>query len=80
MASDSTVIGKYRAGFSECAGEVSRYLQSIDGLDPTIRGRLLQHLNDCTHKLAAMQVMQDQQSMQQQLAASNHQVTLKRLK
>jgi len=47
---DPSVLPKYRAGFSECAEEVSRYLSSIDGLSAEMRMRLLSHLSDCmTH-------------------------------
>ncbi|KAJ1526697.1 hypothetical protein ONE63_008277 [Megalurothrips usitatus] len=42
-ATDPTVINKYRAGFSECAGEVGRF----PGLEPAVRRRLLQHLAAC---------------------------------
>ena len=50
-AADSTVVGKYRAGFSECAQEVTRYLSQVDGLSPDTTGRLLQHLNACAHRM-----------------------------
>lgn len=39
-AADPQVINKFRAGYSECAGEVGRF----PGLDPVVRRRLLQHL------------------------------------
>ena len=42
-ATDPTVINKYRAGFTECAGEVGRF----PGLEPAVRRRLLQHLAAC---------------------------------
>ena len=35
------------SGFNECAAEVSRYLNTIDGVDPDIRARLLNHLANC---------------------------------
>ncbi len=50
-AADSTVVGKYRAGFSECAQEVTRYLSQVDGLSPDTRGRLMQHLGACVHRI-----------------------------
>ena len=50
-AADSTVVGKYRAGFSECAQEVTRYLSQVDGLSPDTRGRLMQHLGSCVQRL-----------------------------
>lgn len=45
---DPQVINKYRAGFSECAGEVGRF----PGLEPTVRRRLLQHLATCLNSTA----------------------------
>lgn len=42
-AADPAVLNKFRAGFSECAGEVGRF----PGLDPAVRRRLLQHLASC---------------------------------
>ena len=50
-AADSTVVGKYRAGFSECAQEVTRYLSQVDGLSPDTRGRLMQHLGTCVQRM-----------------------------
>ena len=50
-AADSTVVGKYRAGFSECAQEVTRYLSQVDGLSPDTRGRLMQHLGTCVTRM-----------------------------
>lgn len=37
-------MARYRAGYNECASEVSRYLMSLDGLDAQVRARLLSHL------------------------------------
>ncbi|KAG8269339.1 hypothetical protein J6590_004632 [Homalodisca vitripennis] len=42
-ATDPQVLNKFRAGFSECAGEVGRF----PGLEPPVRRRLLQHLANC---------------------------------
>ncbi|XP_022203298.2 mucin-5AC-like [Nilaparvata lugens] len=39
---DPHVLNKFRAGFSECAGEVGRF----PGLEPPVRRRLLQHLTN----------------------------------
>ncbi|XP_075237144.1 bHLH transcriptional repressor hairy [Lycorma delicatula] len=39
-ATDPQILNKFRAGFSECAGEVGRF----PGLEPPVRKRLLQHL------------------------------------
>ncbi|KDR07936.1 protein hairy [Zootermopsis nevadensis] len=42
-ATDPSVLNKFRAGFSECAGEVGRF----PGLESPVRRRLLQHLANC---------------------------------
>lgn len=57
----SAVLNKYRAGFQECTREVSRFLESPDlaltpgaptpALDPTIKQRLLRHLDTCVAEL-----------------------------
>ena len=52
-ATDNTVVSKYRAGFQECAQEVTRYLGQVDGLHPQTQGRLLQHLTNCLQRPAA---------------------------
>lgn len=39
-------MGKFRAGFSECATEVGKY----PGLDPVVKRRLLQHLANCLNQ------------------------------
>ncbi|XP_069677173.1 protein hairy [Periplaneta americana] len=42
-ATDPSVLNKFRAGFTECAGEVGRF----PGLESPVRKRLLQHLANC---------------------------------
>ena len=48
---DPTVLSKYRAGFSECATEVSRYVSKIDGVDNGMKQRLISHLSNCVQSL-----------------------------
>ncbi|XP_054733043.1 protein hairy isoform X1 [Anastrepha obliqua] len=43
QAADPKVINKFKAGFADCANEVSRF----PGLDPAVKRRLLQHLSNC---------------------------------
>ena len=66
MAADSSVLSKYRAGFNECASEISRYLGTIDGLDTDVRARLLCHLSTCVSSIntAAPQVPSYQANQQ----------------
>ena len=47
ITNDPSVIGKYRAGYNECANEVSRYLSAVEGMDADTRCRLLSHLAGC---------------------------------
>lgn len=51
IARDPSVLSKYRAGFSECATEVSRYISKIDGADHHLKQRLTSHLNNCLQSL-----------------------------
>lgn len=51
IARDPTVLSKYRAGFSECATEVSRYISKIDGADHHLKQRLTSHLSNCLQSL-----------------------------
>lgn len=51
IARDPQVMNKYRAGFSECATEVSRYVSRIDGVDDGLKRRLIGHLSGCVTSL-----------------------------
>ncbi|KFM81513.1 Protein deadpan, partial [Stegodyphus mimosarum] len=66
ISSDSSVLNKFKAGFNECATEVTRYVSRIEGVDPALRQRLLSHLSNC---LATMNTASHFQQQQQQ--ASN---------
>uniref|UniRef100_A0A1A9X362 Protein hairy n=1 Tax=Glossina brevipalpis TaxID=37001 RepID=A0A1A9X362_9MUSC len=43
QAIDPKIINKFKAGFADCVNEVSRF----PGLDPGVKRRLLQHLQNC---------------------------------
>ncbi|XP_064642532.1 transcription factor HES-4-B-like [Lineus longissimus] len=62
MANDPSVVSKYRAGFNECAKEVTRYLNTISGVEPEVRAHLLGHLANCLQG----QSVHQQQSMTHQ--------------
>lgn len=49
-ASDPNVANKFRAGFTECAGEVGRF----PGLEGPVKRRLLQHLANCLNSTSPM--------------------------
>ncbi|XP_042225034.1 transcription factor HES-4-like [Homarus americanus] len=46
QSTDSTA--KYRAGFTQCAAEVSRFLAGLNGLPPDLHARVLSHLSSTT--------------------------------
>lgn len=54
IVNDPATLNKYRAGFSECASEVNRYLGNVDGFDQPLRQRILGHLNHCVNSLSQM--------------------------
>ncbi|CAG2170338.1 unnamed protein product [Oppiella nova] len=51
ISTDPSVLNKYRAGFNECATEVGRYIGRVDGVENTLRQRILNHLNACVTSL-----------------------------
>lgn len=54
VANDPAVLTKFRTGFSECATEVSRYVNRLENVDPAIKQRLVSHLNNCVSHLQQM--------------------------
>ncbi|KAK3105227.1 hypothetical protein FSP39_020230 [Pinctada imbricata] len=47
IASDPNIVSKYRAGYQECATEVTRYLNSTRNVEPDVKSRLVGHLSEC---------------------------------
>ncbi|XP_007884436.1 transcription factor HES-1-B [Callorhinchus milii] len=58
LSTDPTVLGKYRAGFSECMNEVTRFLSTCEGVNSEVRTRLLSHLANCMSQINAMNYCQ----------------------
>uniref|UniRef100_A0A8C7Y3F5 Hairy-related 6 n=1 Tax=Oryzias sinensis TaxID=183150 RepID=A0A8C7Y3F5_9TELE len=54
LNTDPSVLGKYRAGFSECMNEVTRFLSTCEGVNTEVRTRLLGHLANCMTQINAM--------------------------
>ncbi|XP_062411747.1 hairy-related 6 isoform X1 [Sardina pilchardus] len=54
LNTDPSVLGKYRAGFSECMNEVTRFLSTCEGVNTEVRTRLLGHLASCMTQINAM--------------------------
>ncbi|XP_046352091.1 transcription factor HES-1-like [Haliotis rufescens] len=50
MSSDPFLMGKYRAGFNECAGEVARYLDAVS-VNHDVKSRVLNHLANCVSQI-----------------------------
>ncbi|CAL1262155.1 unnamed protein product [Larinioides sclopetarius] len=65
ISTDSSVLNKFKAGFNECATEVTRYISRIEGVDPAMRQRLLSHLSNC------LSSMNSASHFQQQTQAAN---------
>lgn len=53
MASDPTVLHKFKSGFNECSDEVMNYIGQID-LDTSLKQRLKTHLNKCINNVEQM--------------------------
>lgn len=51
VSTDPGVLHKFKTGFSECASEVGRYVSRLDGVEPSVRQRLSNHLNQCVNGL-----------------------------
>lgn len=71
MASDPTVMTKYRSGFNECTNEVMRYLGSVQNVNDDVRSRLVNHLTSCSQTVNA--TTQTAQSQPQQLNITQQQ-------
>ena len=80
---DPQVVDKFKAGFNDCANEVTRYLNTVDGIDGNIRRGIVQHLTTCitslhTHvaPLAFPALYQQQQQQHPQTQQQTPQHTL----
>ncbi|XP_037538098.1 transcription factor HES-1-like [Nematolebias whitei] len=51
---DPAVLTKYRAGFSECVGEVTRFLSTCEGVNAEVTTRLLSHLAACVTQISSV--------------------------
>ncbi|KAG7173390.1 enhancer of split mbeta protein-like [Homarus americanus] len=49
---------KFRAGFTHCANEVSRFVTSVPGVDIHVSTRLLSHLGSCINQIDKISVPQ----------------------
>lgn len=58
MSTDPNVISKYRAGFNECAAEISRYLDTVNGGSPELKGRVMNYLANSMSQFPVIPVYQ----------------------
>ena len=56
LTPQATYAGRFRAGYSQCAQEVSKFMssKSSKGIEPVTSARLLGHLANCLHTIEAM--------------------------
>lgn len=62
-SSSSSSSDKFRAGFTHCAAEVSRYLATSTGLDVTVGQKLLSHLGCVVNRLDVSSTSSSSSSM-----------------
>lgn len=58
MSADPNVISKYRAGFNECAAEISRYLDTVNGGSPELKARVMNYLANSMAQFPVIPVYQ----------------------
>ncbi|XP_078615611.1 transcription factor HES-1-B-like [Branchiostoma floridae x Branchiostoma japonicum] len=51
VSTDPGALGRYRAGYSRCHAEVARFMGTVDGVDPQVRQKLLNHLDGCSQRV-----------------------------
>lgn len=79
MASDPTVVTKFRAGFHECANEVIRYLGTVQNVGSDVKSRLVSHLSTCLqtqNNTASTENMHTPCQPQQQVPVTSPQVNI----
>ena len=50
-SSDPSLATKFRAGYNECAGQITRYLSAVDGVNGDTKARIVGHLSGCVRRL-----------------------------
>jgi len=73
---DPHSTGKFRLGFAECAAEVTRYLSNVDGFNPEIRSRLLNHLSNSYQQKPLAQQQAPVSTLTSSLPGSYHPNTI----
>ncbi|KAF7280515.1 hypothetical protein GWI33_005798 [Rhynchophorus ferrugineus] len=47
MATDPSVVRRFKTGFNECASEIDRFMDNSNNIDNDVRERVSNHLNQC---------------------------------
>lgn len=58
MTSDPNMISRYRAGFNECAAEIARYLDTVNGGNPELKTRVMGYLANSMMQFPVIPVYQ----------------------
>jgi len=58
MTTDPNSISKYRAGFNECAAEIARYLDNVNGGNPELKARVMGYLGNSMMQFPVIPVYQ----------------------
>ena len=66
----SAAANRYRAGFTECAQEVRRYLASVEGVSPTVHERLISHLETIARRTTVTNSVSSNGNIQPKLEAA----------
>lgn len=75
QAADPKIINKFKAGFADCANEVNRF----PGLEPVVKRRLLQHLQNCINGVKTELHHHQRQAVVSTAVASANNVTVQQL-
>jgi len=51
LTPEATYADRFKAGFNQCASEVSKYLSSVPGVDMHVTARLVSHLGLCLRQI-----------------------------
>ncbi|KAJ8980417.1 hypothetical protein NQ317_018809, partial [Molorchus minor] len=47
MATDPSILRKFKTGFNECSTEIERYINQVEGVDTAMKQRISSHLQKC---------------------------------
>lgn len=72
VKAEQNYADRFRAGFTQCAQEVSQFITTpSDSIDPTAGRKLLQHLGACVRQLDTVSQQQQQQNYSPPVSPNN---------